>query len=131
MSPALRLNPAHRAFAAWLAALAMLLLALAPSVTRVLAYGDGASWVSVCTTGGLVQVQRLDSGEPIPNPAEHVAQAECPYCALQAHAQVLPSSLPLLALPAQHGGALPTFDAVVHRGATPWPPAQARAPPRA
>jgi len=131
MSPASRLKPAHRAFAAWLAALAMLLFALAPSVTRVLASADAASWVSVCTIDGLVQVQLLESGERIPNPAEHVAQADCPYCALQGHAQVLPSSLPRPALPAVQSGTLPPSDAVVHWGATPWPPAQARAPPRA
>lgn len=131
MSPCLRLSPATRTAAGWLAALAMLMLALAPALTRALASVDTASWVPVCTADGLVQVQLLEDGQRIPNPAEHVAQAECPYCALQAQVQVLPSSPLRLALPLRADGAAPPPAGALHRGASPWPPAQARAPPQA
>lgn len=131
MSTHLRLNPALRNAAAWLAALSMLLFALAPSVTRVLASADAASWVPVCTAQGLVQVQLLENGERIPNPAEHVAQADCPYCALQAQLHWLPASPVSLALPPLPGAGLPLPEAAAQRGAPPWSAAQARAPPQA
>ncbi len=131
MSPIQRQHPAVRKLSAWLAALAMLMLALAPSVTRVLAAADAASWVPVCTADGLVQVQMLAGGERIPNPAEHIAQADCPYCALQGHAHVLASSAPALALPALPAAAQRAPDGVAFHGAAVWSTAQARAPPPA
>jgi hypothetical protein len=117
--------------AAWLAALAMLLWTLAPAATRVLVAADSASWVPLCTADGVVQVQALPSGERIPNPAEHIAQADLPCCSLQGHASVLTSAewqpallAPAAVLAAWPGAALPTT-------ARTWPAALARAPPPA
>lgn len=115
--------------AAWLAALAMLLLALAPVATRVLAAADTASWVPVCTANGVLQVQSLASGERIPNPAEYIAQADSPYCSLQGHASALVSAewQPVLLAPSAT-----TTARSLHApppAARTWPAGLARAPP--
>jgi hypothetical protein len=85
------LNPMNR-----LALIAVLLVALAPSVSRVLASGTTqvlAGWNELCTSAGLAWT---DTGatsllEKSPLPAGVPADADCAYCPLAV-------SLPLLLL---------------------------------
>ncbi len=117
--------------AAWLAALAMLLWTLAPAATRVLVAADSASWVPLCTADGVVQVQALPSGERIPNPAEHIAQADLPCSSLQGHASVLASAEWRAVVLSAAAALEPAPAAAPPPAARSWPASQARAPPLA
>ncbi|MGQ3002892.1 MAG: DUF2946 domain-containing protein [Hydrogenophaga sp.] len=125
----------HR-FAAWLAMLAMLLGALAPTVAQaVVAAQGGPGWVQVCSASGMVWVQAdaidgdnaamADVGKSMADASRH-----CPWCNLHGAVGLPPaSSMPTLVLapraeppPEPFRSALP---------APPWPAAQSRAPPTA
>jgi hypothetical protein len=123
----------HR-FAAWLAMLAMLLGALAPTVAQaVVAAQGGPGWVQVCSASGMVWVQAdaLDGDNAVADVGKSMADASrhCPWCSLQGAVGLPPASVhtPLLAPnaeppPEPFRSALP---------APPWPDAQSRAPPTA
>jgi hypothetical protein len=72
----------HRHFAR-LALVAMLLLALAPTVNRLLLTSASAgSWVELCTRSGLAWV-KLPNGEGTPVPASVDGMShDCDYCPL-------------------------------------------------
>ena len=125
----------HR-FAAWLAMLAMVLGALAPTVAQaVVAAKGGPDWMQVCSASGMVWVQADaleherdaaagDTGKAVADAARH-----CPLFNLHGAAGLPPAPLLHAAL-APHT-APPTTPvrsaiAVVH-----WPAAQSRAPPTA
>jgi hypothetical protein len=127
----MRLTRIRHGAAAWCATLALLMLVAAPTLARLRSAADTASWVPVCTAQGLVQVQTLASGEKVPNPAEHIAADDSPYCRLHAHVPLLPSAERGVAVPLVRGAEVPTPAPALARAATPWPPAQARAPPAA
>ncbi len=69
------MRPQHasrqRPFVAIGVVLGLLLLALAPAVSRLQAALDPLAWVPVCTSGGLVQALSQPDGKPMPNPADH------------------------------------------------------------
>lgn len=97
-----------------LAMLAVLLMALAPSVSRVFAAGTTQvleGWTELCTTAGLAWVDTA-AQSPVkksPQPAGMPADADCAYCPLA-------SSLPLVLLvvcllfPRVAAGKATTFD---------------------
>lgn len=123
----------HR-FAAWLAMLAMLLGALAPTVAQaVVAAQGGPGWVQVCSASGMVWVQAdaTDGDNAVADVGKSMADASrhCPWCNLHGAVGLppAPGHTPLLALraeplPEPFRSALP---------APPWPAAQSRAPPTA
>lgn len=112
-------------FALWLAALAMLLSVLAPTISRI---SNKSDWVEVCSVAGsnLVQVVANTDGD---QPAESRAKMDCPYCAL--HVDLALPTLPQVAL----------IDHIIRLAFVPrlflqapqaqfvWAPAQSRAPP--
>ncbi len=125
---------ATRRLAAWLAMLAMVLGALAPTVAQaVVAAQGGPGWVQVCSASGMVWVQAdaIDGDNAVADVGKSMADASrhCPWCNLHGAVGLPPASVhtPLLApgaepLPEPFRSALP---------APPWPAAQSRAPPTA
>lgn len=101
--------------AAWFAILAMLMSALAPTVSRVVAAERSTQWVEICTAMGMTRMLTDADGEPVPNPAQTVVRADCPYCALS-----------VVAPPPPPAGALPSPAKSAHVES---PPRNAFAPP--
>ncbi len=115
---------------AGLAFVAALLLALAPSLSRVLHYAasDPAGMAMLCTHDGLQQVALHAHHDAAP-PAHHDEDGDCAYCPLLAHGTLPAAVAAFVALP------LPLAPAPVSR--PPLAPraafilaAQARGPPR-
>ncbi|WP_332745214.1 DUF2946 domain-containing protein [Hydrogenophaga sp.] len=122
-------HPFHRRFAAWLALLAMVCGALAPTVAQaVVASQGGAGWVQVCSASGMVWVQAsatdASDGESMADASRH-----CPWCHLHGAAGLPPAALPPLALAPQ--AEPPRTQPPGLTPATFWPAARSRAPPRA
>jgi hypothetical protein len=122
---------ASRILTSWLAILALLMAALAPSISHALGSKFGPSWVEVCTPSGAKWVQAgSGAGDEAPatsgaHPLEH-----CPYCSLHANDIAVPAasvaSAPLL-LPAHD---LPIAFLAAPRTLYAWVSAQPRAPPQ-
>lgn len=122
----------HRRFTAWVALLALVLGALAPTVTQAMvAGGDRAEWLEVCSVSGMVWVkadtgevaQQPDGGAPMGEASQH-----CPWCTLHGGAAGLPTSQARLPLPPRLTDLPPAFYRAP-LSATGWAPAQSRAPP--
>lgn len=127
------LSRVHRRFTAWLAMLAMVLGALAPTVAQaVVASSDRAGWVEVCSVSGMIWVQ-ADTGTPSSDsPSAPVADVSmhCPWCTLHGGAVDLPPvSVLAEPLPRQTEPPPAFFRAVTLTGT--WAVAHARAPPLA
>lgn len=126
-------RPANR-FAAWLAALALLLGALAPAMAQVVVDARGeAGWVQVCNSSGMLWVQLepdADAGSDSPAAPMADAAGHCPWCKLGGGASGLPPLQTALVLHELQGAQpQPQF-----RSATPSArrvSAQPRAPPLA
>lgn len=110
-------NPAFSRPMARLALCAMLLLAFAPALSRVLAAGASgamAGWVELCTASGLKWVDAAaPAGDATPMPPATPAGADCAYCPLASSlppmplaliAQVPLPPLPQLTMPGHHPG---------------------------
>lgn len=127
------LSRVHRRFTAWLAMLAMVLGALAPTLAQaVVASSDRAGWVEVCSVSGMIWVQADTGTTPSDSPSAPVADASmhCPWCTLHGGAADLPPVLVLAEpLPRQTEPPPAFFHAVTLSGT--WAVAHARAPPLA
>lgn len=78
---------------AWLACLAMLMAAFAPTMSRALAAQGGAdSQIMICTAAGMRFVDARQDGldEPASPTQKAAAQGDCPYCSSAGHAPALP-----------------------------------------
>lgn len=121
-----------RRFAAWLAMLAMLLGALAPTVAQaVVAAKGGPDWVQVCSASGMVWVQ-ADALDDTPDGQKAITDAarHCPWCSLQGATGLPPAPWAQVHRVASRAEPLqaPIRSATP---ATPWPAALSRAPPQA
>lgn len=123
----------HRRWMAWVAALAILLGALAPTVShgmRAWAHAP-VTWVEVCSSTGakLIAISTTsDQKQGLPS-GEHGGE-HCPFCLPHAgDAAVLPTPLPMLALTTPGAEALPALFLHAPRTLFAWAPSQARAPP--
>jgi hypothetical protein len=124
------LNRLTRRITAWIAMFAILLAALAPSVSHALATRDGktSSWMEICSATGtkLVKADKASS----PAPAKKFACPEhCPFCSFHGNAADLPISsdftLPVLSA----SSARPALFYHSSRPLFVWASAQSRAPP--
>lgn len=108
---------------------AILLAALAPSISHALAAADGKSsfWMEICSVNGMKLVKA--DGVPSHAPAKHATNGEhCPFCA-PGHVAALPPSASFV-LPALDGRATrPTLFYHAPRPLFVWTSAQSRAPP--
>jgi hypothetical protein len=128
------MNKATRQFAAWIACLAILLAALAPSISHALAAAKGSdfSWMEICSTTGAKFVKVTDSQNPVKSstPAEKAMHSEhCPFCLTHAGSFGLPPTaafaFPVVSVP-------PAFPSLFYQSPRPlfiWAAAQSRAPP--
>lgn len=119
----MRFAPAARRLTMWAALLAVLLAALAPTLSRAMAAADGPGALEVCSVAG----RAPDDGTPadgVAHPFEH-----CPWCS---------GHLPTPALPPAPPATVPAAEVVrewpaafLAAPATPhaWSSARARAPP--
>lgn len=119
--------PRHRRITHWVTLLALMLAALAPSLSHALALAQGeqAPWALVCSVDRSQQRGNLPM-ERLPSVFEH-----CPYCALTNDLPMLPAR-PLAGLPRASAievmpAALPQVPGVT----SVWRRAQPRAPPQA
>ncbi|MBA4343383.1 MAG: DUF2946 domain-containing protein [Methylibium sp.] len=117
-----------RQLSLWLAIMAVLMGALAPSVSMALG-GNGANnaaWAEICTSSGF-QPAAL-SGEPAAPDSAHLFE-HCPYCSLHTPTLGLPPADLGLALPAPAAELLPALFLVGPGQQHNWTVAHPRGPP--
>ncbi|APA70002.1 MULTISPECIES: DUF2946 domain-containing protein [unclassified Janthinobacterium] len=122
-----------RRCAAWIACFALLLAALAPSISQAVANAkqeSGSGWAEICSVAGIRFVQVADDGAADGKSGGKAMQMEhCAFCATHAGSVGLPPS-PVLPLPVAGGTAI--LPALYYQSPAPlfiWSTAQSRAPP--
>lgn len=131
--PPMLMSRLHRRFTAWVALLALVLGALAPTVTQAMvAGGDRADWLEVCSVSGMVWI-KADTGEvrdhsPDGGQTGSDASQHCPWCTLHGGAAGAPVVHVLPDLSVRLTEAPPAFY-FAPLTATVWAKAQSRAPP--
>jgi hypothetical protein len=112
--------------------MAILLMALAPTISHALQGQSAKDWALVCSTQGAKWISAsgdaADSSSA-PQPASVHAFEHCPYCSLHAGTVGLPPvscTVVLLSLPDPH----PCLFLTAHRTLHAWLAAQPRGPPR-
>ena len=119
----------------WLATFAVLLAALAPSLSRIV-FGQTApqaGWVEICTVEGMQQLPAAlfdGAGDSTPAtlPGDHFEH--CPFCFTNAFSfGLMPAGSALLPLMADRGHRLPPHALSALHAKSVWQPNQARAPP--
>jgi Protein of unknown function (DUF2946) len=129
--PLLRL---HRRFTAWLAMLALVMGALAPTVTQAMvAGGESADWLEICSVSGMAWV-KADTGEvrdrqPDGGAPGGGASQHCAWCTLHGGTAGLPAVSAVIALPVRLTDRPPAFY-LAPMAASVWMPALSRGPPR-
>jgi hypothetical protein len=125
-----------RRFAAWIACFAILLAALAPSISQAVANAkqvSGSGWAEICSVAGIrfVQVLQADDGAAAEKSGAKAMQMEhCAFCSTHAGSVGLPPTSPVLPLLVASGTAI--FPALYYQSPSPlfiWSTAQSRAPP--
>jgi hypothetical protein len=124
----------HRRFTAWLAMLALVLGALAPTLAQAMVSGDDrADWLEVCSVSGMFWVkagtgevsdQQPESGSPMGAAGQH-----CAWCTLHGGAAGLPVAHGVADLPPRLTDLPPAFY-LAPVAASVWTSAHSRAPPR-
>lgn len=121
----------NRRLIAWIATFAILLSALAPSISHAvaLAKGEKSLWVEVCSVAGSKLVKVGDAGDPATPAKKPAGMEHCPFCSTHAgSAGILPGAG--IVLPAALGKpVVPTLYYQSPRPLFSWAPAQSRAPP--
>ncbi|MET0961280.1 MAG: DUF2946 domain-containing protein [Noviherbaspirillum sp.] len=89
------MNTLTRRCAAWAACLAILMAALAPSISHALSVSRGAdiAWMEVCSTSGLKFVEAAasqDEAAPSSSSDSMTQSAHCPFCSTHAASFCLP-----------------------------------------
>ncbi|MCL6484057.1 MAG: DUF2946 domain-containing protein [Janthinobacterium lividum] len=124
-----------RRCAAWIACFAILLAALAPSISHAVANAkqqSGSGWAEICSVAGIrfVQLVQVDDGAADGKTGGKAMQMEhCAFCSTHAGSIGLPPS-PVLPLLVASGTAI--FPALYYQSPSPlfiWSTAQSRAPP--
>jgi hypothetical protein len=133
-SSPMNMTSSLRRVAAWIACLAILMAALAPTLSHALAAARGSSdtWMEICSASSIKFIKVAVSDNPgEPAPAKPAMQMDhCPFCLTHAGALGMPPPIATFAVPLiVH---LPTFPALFYQSPRPlflWAAAQSRAPP--
>ena len=120
---------AHRRFAIWLAAIAVLFGAIAPSISHALGSSRVAAWMEVCSVQGatLRQVDSTDKRESLPT-GKHLLE-HCPYCSIHLPTLGVPASVWNAPLRMDLRDGFPIAFFATARTLHAWVSAQPRAPP--
>ncbi len=125
----MRFSRVGRKFSSWMAILAILVGALAPTLSHALRGDTPDGWVEVCSRLGSkwVSVDATDETAPAPQTAPAADFEHCSFCSLSSGAVLLPSpqAMALLALQFE----VPLRYLAAPRTPFAWQAAQARAPP--
>ncbi|WP_128000758.1 DUF2946 family protein [Piscinibacter defluvii] len=123
----MRLHRCARLLTGWIAGLALLFAALAPTLAQAFGGHAAATWVEVCTAQGPARVS-VDPGADADGAAPAHPFEHCTFCSFQANGPALPPAAPTLAL---LGGTERLVPACLAAPRTPpaWVSAQPRAPP--
>jgi hypothetical protein len=129
----MKMTRVKRRITAWIACFAVLLSALAPSISQAVnaAKSTSANWVEICsvTTTKLVKVEGAQSPTSSA-PAEKGTHFEhCPFCFTHAGSVGLPPNLDLVIPLADGTLTLPSLFYQAPRPLFIWAAAQSRAPP--
>jgi hypothetical protein len=123
-----------RRFAAWIACFAILLAALAPSISQAVANAkqeSGSGWAEICSVAGIRFVQVDEDGAADGKSGGKAMQMEhCAFCSTHAGSVGLPPASPVLPLRLSSGTAI--FPVLYYQSPSPlfiWSAAQSRAPP--
>ena len=124
-----------RRLAAWIACFAILLAALAPSISQAVAKAkqqSGSGWAEICSVAGIRFVQVVEDGttEDGKSAGKAMQMEHCAFCSTHAGSAGLPPTSPVLPLPVAMGTAI--FPALYYQSPAPlfiWSTAQSRAPP--
>jgi hypothetical protein len=125
----MRASRAHHRLTCWIAALAILLAALAPSLSHALGSAKGSSWIEVCTAQGSKWIEEGADHTP-PAPTAGHAFEHCPFCSIHAPALGLPPSAEIAPLPIEGHGEFPPAFYTAPRTPHAWVSARPRAPPQ-
>ena len=120
---------AHRQLTTWIAALAILLASLAPSLSHALASATGTDWIEICTTQGARWVDAGEDGSERAPASAHVLD-HCPYCSIHAPALGLPPASDSAYQPSRLAHEVPLAFLAAPRTLHAWVSAQPRAPPQ-
>ena len=120
-----------RRFAAWIACIAMLFAALAPSISQAMSALPGDTFTEICSTSGSKFVKVTASTDDASHQSKHnvVHVEHCPLCATHAGTFALPPSagfiIPLIETQETH----PLLFFQAPHPLAIWTAAQSRAPP--
>jgi hypothetical protein len=118
----------HR-LTAWIAAFAILLAALAPSISHALAAkrNAGAPWNEICSVS---DASKAGFGKTAPAPADQLSHLKhCPFCSMHGGTTGLPPSEHIALIPASGDEIRPARYYQSPRPLFVWAAAQSRAPP--
>ncbi|CAM5396859.1 hypothetical protein TMEC54S_02526 [Thauera mechernichensis] len=128
LAPTMRLTRSARSLAAWIAMFAMLLAALAPTLSQAAYRASGdARWLEICTAAGMRYVAVNTAPQ---DPADELARTAggCVFCSLFASA--LPAAWGGADVPSAQGEDIsPAFSLHPPRPRPPWVVSSPRAPP--
>ncbi len=127
-----------RRFAAWIACFAILLAALAPSISQAVANAkqeSGSGWAEICSVAGIRFVQLVQADDGASDDGKSgggmgMQMEHCAFCSAHAVSVGLPPASPALPLLVASGTAI--FPALYYQSPSPlfiWSTAQSRAPP--
>lgn len=106
---------------------AILLAALAPSVSHALAAAKGGTWTEICSVTG---VKLVKAGQGAPDHGKHAAGFEhCPFCSAHGNSPTLPSSTELILGATDGRVSHPSLFYQSPRPLFVWASLQSRAPP--
>ena len=119
----------HHRLTSWIAALAILLAALAPSLSQALGSANGSSWIEVCTSQGSKWIEQGADNGPAAPVTGHAFE-HCPFCSLHAPTLGLPPSAQIAPLPIDGRAEFPPAFLAAPRTQHAWLSARPRAPPQ-
>ena len=126
------MNKVQRRITAWIACFAILLAALAPSISHAVAAMKGISYESeICTSTGVKTSATVTGATSNSQPASQQSLhfEHCPFCSSQFHTPALPPAHMAVAIVPDGSPAHPRLFYQSSRPLFAWAAAQPRAPP--
>jgi len=131
----MRMTHAMHRITSWIAICAILMAALAPTISHAIAAATDApnNWAEICSVNGskLIEIRTVSGNDhQTPQPVNHTTHFEhCPFCMMHALSLGMPPATEFK-LPVLQGTAfIPTLFLQAPRPLFAWATAQPRAPP--